>query len=149
VHLSIGQAYAFSVFHVPLTRLLGGDAPAPGDWPMTATIWTFNLAFFCLGLSAALFGPWVERSGPRKTMAAAACCFAGGFLVAALGVALHSLPLLLLGYGALGGMGLGLGYIAPVSTLHGDGAGDHGLWRRRDGGLAARDGTDGRVPRTG
>lgn len=117
VHLSIGQAYAFSVFNVPLTRLLGGDAPAPGDWPMTATIWTFNLAFFCLGLSAAVFGPWVERSGPRKTMAAAACCFAGGFLVAALGVAWHSLPLLLLGYGVLGGVGLGLGYIAPVSTL--------------------------------
>ncbi|MFN9758544.1 MAG: OFA family MFS transporter [Planctomycetota bacterium] len=117
VHLSIGQAYAFSVFNKPLTLLLGGDAPAPGDWPMTATIWTFNLAFFCLGLSAAVFGPWVERSGPRKTMAAAACCFAGGFLVAALGVAWHSLPLLLLGYGALGGVGLGLGYIAPVSTL--------------------------------
>jgi MFS family permease len=117
VHLSIGQAYAFSVFNVPLTQLLGGDAPAPGDWPMTATIWTFNLAFFCLGLSAAVFGPWVERSGPRKAMAASACCFAGGFLVAALGVAWHSLPLLLLGYGALGGMGLGLGYIAPVSTL--------------------------------
>jgi MFS family permease len=117
VHLSIGQAYAFSVFNKPLTQLLGGDAPAPGDWPMTATIWTFNLAFFCLGLSAAVFGPWVERSGPRKTMAAAACCFAGGFLVAALGVAWHSLPLLLLGYGALGGVGLGLGYIAPVSTL--------------------------------
>ncbi|MBM3961231.1 MAG: OFA family MFS transporter, partial [Planctomycetes bacterium] len=117
VHLSIGQAYAFSVFNKPLTQLLGGDAPAPGDWPMTATIWTFNLAFFCLGLAAAVFGPWVERSGPRKAMAAAACCFGGGFLVAALGVAWHSLPLLLLGYGALGGIGLGLGYIAPVSTL--------------------------------
>ncbi len=117
VHLSIGQAYAFSVFNVPLTRLLGGDAPGPGDWPMSATIWTFNLAFCCLGLSAALFGPWVERSGPRKTMAAAACCFAGGFFVAALGIAWHSLALLLLGYGVLGGIGLGLGYIAPVSTL--------------------------------
>ena len=117
VHLSIGQAYAFSVFNKPLTQLLGGDAPAAGDWPMSATIWTFNLAFFCLGLSAAVFGPWVERIGPRKTMAAAACCFGGGFLVAALGVAWHSLPLLLLGYGGLGGVGLGLGYIAPVSTL--------------------------------
>jgi MFS family permease len=117
VHLSIGQAYAFSVFSVPLTRLLGGDAPAPGDWPMSATIWTFNLAFCCLGLSAALFGPWVERSGPRQTMAVAACCFGGGFFVAALGVAQHSLALLLLGQGVLGGIGLGLGYIAPVSTL--------------------------------
>lgn len=117
VHLSIGQAYAFSVFNKPLTQLLGGAAPNADDWPLSATIWTFNLAFFCLGLSAAVFGPWVERSGPRKTMAAAACCFGGGFLLAAVGIAWHSLPLLLLGYGVLGGIGLGLGYIAPVSTL--------------------------------
>lgn len=117
VHLSIGQAYSLSVFNIPLTRILGVDRSVDGDWSMGATIWMFNLAFFSLGLSAALFGRWVERSGPRKAMAVAACCFSGGFLVAALGVYLHELWLVLLGYGALGGIGLGIGYIAPVSTL--------------------------------
>ena len=117
VHLSIGQAYALSVFNIPLTRVLGVTASVEGDWPMSATIWMFNLAFFCLGLSAAVFGRWVERSGPRKAMAVAACCFSSGFFVAALGVHLHELWLVLLGYGVLGGIGLGIGYIAPVSTL--------------------------------
>ncbi len=117
VHLSIGQAYALSVFNIPLTRVLGVTKSIDGDWSMGATIWMFNLAFFCLGLSAAVFGRWVERSGPRKAMAVAACCFCGGFFVAALGVHLHQLWLVLLGYGVLGGIGLGIGYIAPVSTL--------------------------------
>lgn len=117
VHLSIGQAYALSVFNIPLTRVLGVTKSVEGDWSMSATIWMFNLAFFCLGLSAAVFGRWVERSGPRKAMAVAACCFCGGFFVAALGVHTHQLWLVLLGYGALGGVGLGIGYIAPVSTL--------------------------------
>jgi MFS family permease len=70
-----------------------------------------------LGLSAALFGPWVERSGPRKAMFASAVCFSGGFLVSALGVYIHNIVLVCFGYGVLGGMGLGLGYISPVSTL--------------------------------
>ena len=117
VHMSIGQAYSLSVFNIPLTRVLGVTQSTGGDWSMGATIWMFNLAFFCLGLSAAVFGRWVERNGPRKAMAAAACCFCGGFLVAALGVHWHQLWLVLLGYGGLGGVGLGLGYIAPVSTL--------------------------------
>jgi MFS family permease len=117
VHLSIGQAYSLSVFNLPMTSLLGIDHAAADDWSMSATIWMFNLAFCCLGLSAALFGTWVERSGPRKTMTASACCFAGGFFVAALGVHWHLLPLLYIGYGVLGGIGLGLGYISPVSTL--------------------------------
>ncbi len=117
VHLSIGQSYALSVFSIPLSRGLGIDHTAAGDWEQSSTIWMFNLAFCCLGLSAAVFGTWVERSGPRRTMVASASCFAGGFLVSALGVHLHSLSLLLLGYGVLGGIGLGLGYIAPVSTL--------------------------------
>ncbi len=70
-----------------------------------------------LGLSAAVFGPWLDRVGPRKAMFAAACCFGGGFLVSALGVHLHQLWLIYLGYGVLGGCGLGIGYISPVSTL--------------------------------
>jgi MFS family permease len=117
VHLSIGQAYALSVFNIPLTRILGVTESAPDDWSPKATIWMFNIAFFILGASAAIFGTWVERVGPRKTMAAAACCFAGGFFVSALAVKLHALVLLYAGYGVLGGVGLGLGYIAPVSTL--------------------------------
>lgn len=117
VHLCIGQAYALSVFNIPLSRGLGVTQSIEGDWPLSATIWMFNLAFFCLGLSAAVFGRWVERSGPRKAMAASACCFCSGFFVAALGVARHELWLLLFGYGVLGGIGLGIGYIAPVSTL--------------------------------
>ena len=117
VHMSIGQAYALSVFNLPLTRVIGIDRSAPEDWPLSATIWMFNVAFFCLGASAAVFGRWVERVGPRKTMAVSAGCFAGGFFVAALAVKLHLLLLLVLGYGVLGGVGLGLGYIAPVSTL--------------------------------
>ena len=117
VHLSIGQVYAFSVFKLPLTRVLGVAKPMNGDWGQPSLAWIFSLAIAVLGLSAAIFGRWVERNGPRKTMAAAACCFGGGFLVAALGVFLHQLWIVYLGYGVLGGCGLGLGYIAPVSTL--------------------------------
>ncbi|MBS2011616.1 MAG: OFA family MFS transporter [Deltaproteobacteria bacterium] len=117
VHLSIGQAYALSVFNLPLTRIVGIDHSAPSDWSLSATIWMFNIAFFFLGASAAVFGTWVERSGPRKAMLASALCFSGGFFVAALGVELHQLVLLYAGYGVLGGIGLGLGYISPVSTL--------------------------------
>jgi len=117
VHLSIGQVYAFSVFKIPLTRVLGIQQSAPGDWGQPSLAWIFSLAIACLGISAAVFGKWVERNGPRKTMRVAACCFGGGFLVAALGVALHQLWIIYLGYGVLGGCGLGLGYISPVSTL--------------------------------
>jgi MFS family permease len=109
VHLSIGQAYALSVFNIPLTRVL--------DVSLSATVWMFNIAFFILGASAALFGTWVERVGPRKAMFVSAICFASGFFVSALAVKLHMLVLLYAGYGVLGGIGLGLGYIAPVSTL--------------------------------
>lgn len=117
IHLSIGQAYAFSVFNLPLSRLIGRSAAAPGDWKLSTIGWVFSLAIVLLGLSAAVFGRWVERVGPRKAMFASACCFSGGFMVSALGVATHRFPLLLLGYGVLGGVGLGLGYISPVSTL--------------------------------
>jgi MFS family permease len=117
VHLSIGQAYALSVFNLPLTKVIGVDRSVEGDWSLSATIWMFNIAFFFLGVSAAVFGTWVERAGPRKTMVVSACCFAGGFFLSALAVKVHSLPLLYAGYGVLGGIGLGLGYISPVSTL--------------------------------
>jgi MFS family permease len=117
IHLSIGQAYAFSVFNLPLSRLVGINDSAPEDWKLSTIGWVFSLAIVCLGLSAALFGAWLERAGPRKAMFASAVCFAGGFQVAAIGVATHQFWLLLLGYGVLGGVGLGLGYISPVSTL--------------------------------
>ena len=113
IHLCIGQAYAFSVFNLPLSRLLSSDA----DWKLSTVGWVFSVAIVFLGLSAAVFGRWVERVGPRKAMFASACCFCGGFVVAALGVTLHTFPLLVLGYGVIGGIGLGLGYISPVSTL--------------------------------
>jgi len=117
IHLAIGQAYAFSVFNLPLTRVLGVTEPAPDDWKLTTLGWIFSIAIVVLGLSAAVFGKWLEAAGPRKAMVAAAVCFSGGFFVSALGVWVHQVWLLYLGYGVLGGVGLGLGYISPVSTL--------------------------------
>ena len=117
IHLCIGQAYALSVFNLPLSRLLGVTQSAPDDWPLTTTVWIFNIAIVFLGLSAAVFGAWVERVGPRRAMFASACCFGSGFLVSSVGIALHVIGLVYLGYGVLGGIGLGLGYISPVSTL--------------------------------
>jgi len=112
VHLSIGQVYAFSVFKLPLAKVLGVEPSK-----QASLAWIFSIAIAFLGLSAAVFGKWVEKSGPRKTMLASAACFGGGFLVSALGVMLHQLWIIYLGYGVLGGCGLGLGYISPVSTL--------------------------------
>jgi MFS family permease len=117
VHLSIGQAYAFSTFNLPLTKLIGITASAPGDWSQKQVVWIFSIAIAFLGSSAAVFGRWVEHVGPRKSMFTAALCFAGGFLVSAVGIHLHQIWLLYLGYGVLGGCGLGIGYISPVSTL--------------------------------
>ena len=117
IHLCIGQAYAFSVFNLPLTRAIGITAPAPGDWKLTQVGWTFTLAIVFLGLSAAFGGKWLERVGPRASGVAAACLWGLGFVVAALGVKRHEIWLLHLGYGVLGGCGLGIGYITPVSTL--------------------------------
>ncbi len=117
IHLAIGQAYAFSVFSKPMSQLLGVSAPAPGDWSIPALGWIFSLAIVCLGLAAAFGGKWVETVGPRKAMFASALCFSGGLLIAGGGVALHQLWLVYLGYGVVGGIGLGLGYISPVSTL--------------------------------
>ncbi len=117
VHLSIGQIYAYSVFNAPLTRLIGINHSAPDDWALTTIGWIFSIALAVLGASAALFGTWMERVGPRKAMFVAACCFALGFWIAALGVVWHRIEWVYLGNGVIGGIGLGLGYIGPVSTL--------------------------------
>jgi MFS family permease len=130
IHLAIGQAYAFSVFKKPLNYLIqvsssggglkalpGFDSPNGADWKFTALGWIFSLAIVFLGLSAAVFGKWLERVGPRKAMFASAVCFASGFFISAVGVQIHQLWLLYIGYGVIGGTGLGLGYISPVSTL--------------------------------
>ena len=117
IHLAIGQAYAFSVFNFPLTCVLGVTESTGDDWKLSTVGLIFTVAIVVLGLSAAVFGTWLERAGPRKAMLAAAVCFSGGFFVSALGVWWHQIWLLYLGYGVLGGIGLGLGYISPVSTL--------------------------------
>ena len=117
IHLCIGQVYGFSVFNLPLTKVIGVTKSAPDDWKLTSMALIFGVAIVFLGLAAAVFGTWLERVGPRKAMFAAACCFAGGFLVAAFGVAVHQFWIVVLGYGVLGGIGLGIGYISPVSTL--------------------------------
>jgi MFS family permease len=117
VHLCIGQAYAFSVFNLPMTKLIGITKSAPDDWKLTELGWIFSLAIFFLGVSSAVFGRWVEEGGPRRAMFTAACCWAGGFLISAVGVYAHTLWLIYLGYGVLGGIALGIGYISPVSTL--------------------------------
>jgi len=109
IHFPLGQAYGFSVFNGPLSKVLGES--------LTSVGWIFSVAIIFLGLSAAVFGKWVERSGPRLAMLASAVCFFLGFQLAALGVRHGSLPLVILGYGVVGGIGLGIGYISPVSTL--------------------------------
>ncbi|MGN6307046.1 MAG: L-lactate MFS transporter [Mesorhizobium sp.] len=117
VHLCIGQAYAFSVFNLPMTKLIGISESAPDDWKLTELGWIFSLAIFFLGVSSAVFGRWVEEGGPRKAMFTAACCWAAGFLISAFGVSIHNLWVIYFGYGVLGGIALGIGYISPVSTL--------------------------------
>lgn len=117
VHLCIGQVYAFSVFNLPMTRLLGISESGPEDWKLTQLGWIFSIAILFLGLSSAVFGRWVEEGGPRRAMFTAALCWAGGFFISAVGINLHNLWLIYLGYGVLGGIALGIGYISPVSTL--------------------------------
>lgn len=130
IHLAIGQAYAFSVFKKPLNYLVqvsmaggglkplpGVDSPNPADWKFTDLGWIFSLAIVFLGLSAAVVGKWLEREGPRKAMFASSVCFGSGFLISAIGVQIHQLWLIYIGYGVIGGIGLGIGYISPVSTL--------------------------------
>ncbi|QNP69232.1 OFA family MFS transporter [Streptomyces roseirectus] len=109
VHLSIGQAYAWSVFKPPLESAL--------DLSGTQSALPFQLAIVMLGLSAAFGGTLVERNGPRWAMTVALVCFSTGFLVSALGAATEQYWLIVFGYGFIGGIGLGIGYISPVSTL--------------------------------
>ena len=116
-HLCIGQVYALSVFNLPLTKEIGITHSVPGDWKLTQLGWIFTIAIFVLGASAALFGKWVQTEGPRKSGLLAAICWSSGFLVGALGIHIHQLWLVYLGYGVIGGCGLGIGYITPVSTL--------------------------------
>ena len=131
IHLCIGMSYGLSVFWLPLARALGIDKPVtcpdPSvardlfttscDWQFTNLVTIFTIGIVLLGLSAAAFGGWVERVGPRKTGFVAALCWSGGFALSALGVYVHQLWILWLGLGLIGGIGLGLGYISPVSTL--------------------------------
>jgi len=117
IHLCIGQIYAYSVFNKPLSQALGITKPVEGDWTLVQIGYIFSIALFCLGASAAVFGRWLERVGPRKAMFVSALCFSGGFFLSSLGVWSHQIWLLYLGNGVLGGIGLGLGYISPVSTL--------------------------------
>jgi MFS family permease len=131
IHLCIGMAYGLSVFWLPLSRAVGIDKPvacanpsmltdlfATGcDWQVTNLLIIFTIAIVVLGLSAALFGGWLERAGPRKAGFVAALCWGGGFILAAIGVYVHQLWMLWIGLGVIGGVGLGLGYISPVSTL--------------------------------
>lgn len=114
MHLSIGQVYAFSVFKNPLLALKAADGSV---WSLKEIGYIFSIAIAVLGLSAALFGRWLESAGPRKAMFVSAVSFGSGFLIGAAGVTLHSLLLIYLGYGIVGGIGLGVGYISPVSTL--------------------------------
>jgi len=109
IHLSIGQVYALSVFKTPLVEKF--------DVSETAIAIVFSIAIVMLGLAAAFGGTWMERNGPRKTMALSATCFSAGLLIGSVGVATEQLWLLYLGYGVVGGIGLGMGYISPVSTL--------------------------------
>jgi MFS family permease len=109
VHLCIGQAYATSVYKTALVEHF--------DTSLTAIGIIFSIAIVMLGLSAALFGTWVDRNGPRAAMFTSAVFWVSGFLVGSLGIATEQLWLLYLGYGVLGGIGLGIGYISPVSTL--------------------------------
>jgi MFS family permease len=117
IHLCIGQAYAFSVFSLPLSKAIGITVASAIDWKVSTIGWVFSTAIVFLGLSAAIFGRWLERVGPRAAMFVSALCFSSGLAIGALGIAQHAFWLLLLGYGVIGGIGLGIGYISPVSTL--------------------------------
>jgi MFS family permease len=127
IHLCIGMAYGFSVYWLPLSRTIPG-APtctsladelvsASCNWRVASMGWMYTLFFVLLGIAAAIWGGWLERAGPRKAGVVAALCWCGGLLLGALGIYVHQLWLLWFGCGVIGGIGLGLGYISPVSTL--------------------------------
>jgi len=117
IHLCIGSVYAWSIYNPALIRVFGIVTPAADDWTLSGVVWIFTVAIVCLGLSAAFAGKWLEDVGPRTVGVVAAICWGGGYLIGSLGIALHQLWLVYLGYGVIGGCGLGLGYVSPVSTL--------------------------------
>jgi MFS family permease len=132
IHLCIGMAYGFSVFWLPLSKAVGitQSIACPAemsfvqqifatscDWKISMLGWTYTLFFVFLGGAAALWGGWLERAGPRKAGFVSAVCWCGGLVISAIGVITHQIWLLWLGSGVIGGIGLGLGYISPVSTL--------------------------------
>ena len=132
IHLCIGMAYGFSVFWLPLSKAVGitSAVACPKDlsffallsittcdWKISLLTWTFTIFIVILGASAALWGGWLERSGPRKGGVVAALCWCGGLFIASLGVIAHQIWIIWVGCGFIGGIGLGLGYISPVSTL--------------------------------
>ncbi len=117
IHLCIGSVYAWSIYNPALIRVFGVVTPAADDWTLSGVVWIFTVAIVCLGLSAAFAGKWLEDVGPRMVGVVAAACWGGGYLIGSLGIALHQLWLIYLGYGVIGGCGLGLGYVSPVSTL--------------------------------
>jgi len=132
IHLCIGMAYGFSVFWLPLSHAIGINEPvacaadisffqrifsASCDWRVSELTWMYTLFFVLLGSSAAIWGGWLERVGPRKVGMIAALCWSGGLVISAIGVHFHQIWMLWIGSGVIGGIGLGLGYISPVSTL--------------------------------
>jgi MFS family permease len=132
IHLCIGMAYGFSVFWLPLSKAIGLTKPIPCpkdfgflqiittttcDWKIAMLGWMYTLFFVFLGTASALWGGWLERVGPRKAGLVAALCWCGGLVFSAIGVTVHQIWMLWLGSGVIGGLGLGLGYISPVSTL--------------------------------
>lgn len=117
IHLCIGSVYAWSIYNPALIRVFGVVTPAGDDWALSEVVRVFTVSILFLGLAAAVAGKWLEAVGPRMVGVVAALCWGGGYLVGGLGIWLHELWLVYLGYGVIGGCGLGLGYVSPVSTL--------------------------------
>lgn len=117
IHLCIGSVYAWSLFNPALVKRIGVVTSAADDWTLSSVVWIFTVAIVFLGLSAAFAGKWLEEVGPRMVGTVAAFCWGGGFIVGGFGIITGNLWLLYLGYGVIGGCGLGLGYVSPVSTL--------------------------------
>lgn len=117
IHLCIGSVYAWSIFNPALIKRVGVVTSAADDWSLKNVVWIFTVAIVFLGLAAAVAGRWLEEVGPRKVGVVSACLWGGGFIIGGLGIITGQLWLLYLGYGVLGGCGLGLGYVSPVGTL--------------------------------
>ncbi|MCX7057488.1 MAG: MFS transporter [Proteobacteria bacterium] len=117
IHMCIGQVYALSIFYGPLSHLVSGADSLFSDWTTARFGLVFTLSILSLGLTTCLAANWLYSVGPRAALFVAACFFGGGFFIASLGVATHQLWLVYVGYGVIGGIGLGLGYAAPIQTL--------------------------------